>query len=135
LEDGEMFEDEEKFWEEMNLNKGKMEVEEEKMEKEEIKEEKMENKVKEEKMEKEEQKPEIKEQKPKVKKQYINLYNKYKKKREDEDIKDYKIFKKRAFLDTSSIDVNNLEMMRRACMRSSKNIRPSSLDIISSWKE
>jgi hypothetical protein len=75
---------------EMNLNRGKkmemeekMEMEKQKMEMEEKKEE-----VKEEKMEKEEEKP-------KAKIQCTSLYNKYKRKREDEeDTGEYNIYKK-----------------------------------------
>jgi hypothetical protein len=52
-------------------------------------------KIKEEKMKVKEEKPEVKEQKPKVKKRCTSLYNKYKRKREDdEDTGDYKIYKK-----------------------------------------
>jgi hypothetical protein len=73
LEDGEMLKYEEKFWEEMNINKEKM------------------------KMEVEEQKIRVKEEKPEVKKQCTSLYNKYKRKREDdEDVGDYKIDKRRS---------------------------------------
>jgi hypothetical protein len=89
LEDGEMFENEKKFFEEMNLNKWKKINEEEKMEKKEIKEEKMEvEEKKEEKMDKEyvkEEKIEKEELKPKVKEQCTSLYNKYKRKREGEE--------------------------------------------------
>jgi hypothetical protein len=78
-----MFEDEEKFWEEMNgINRKKMEVKVEKME---------------EKMEVEEKKEEVKEEeKPKAKKQCVSLYNKYKRKREGEDTGEYNIYKKRS---------------------------------------
>jgi hypothetical protein len=54
-----------------------------------------ENIDKEKKMDKEE-KMDVKEQKPEVKKQCTRLYNRYKRKREDdEDVGDYKIYKKR----------------------------------------
>jgi hypothetical protein len=78
LEDGEMFEDEEKFWEEMNgIKKKKMEVEvEEKINEEEKK------------MEMEEKKEEEKEEEKTKKKHCLNLYNKYKRKREGEDTGD-----------------------------------------------
>jgi hypothetical protein len=132
LEDGEMFKNEEKFWEEMNLNKEKrkMEVKEEKMDKEEKIDE-------EQKMEVEEEKMEVEEQKPEVKKQCTSLHNKYKRKREgDEDTGKYNIYiRRRVFLDTSNIHVNFFKMMRRHCMRSSKTICLSSLDITSHWKE
>jgi hypothetical protein len=71
---------------EMNLNKGK------RMEKEEVKEEKMEKE--EENITEEENINE--EQKTKVKKQCMSLYNKFKRKKEnDEDSRECKIYKKR----------------------------------------
>jgi hypothetical protein len=79
-----MFEDEEKFWEEMNLNKEKRKMD--KKEKTEV----------EEKINKE-QKIEVKKQKAGVKKQCTSFYNKYKRKREDdEDTGEYNIYKKRS---------------------------------------
>jgi hypothetical protein len=87
LEEGEMFEDEEKFWEEMNGIKKKIAEEEEGKRKEE--------KIMEEKMEVEEKKQGVKE-KEKSKKQGMSLYNKYKRKREGEDNEEYNIYKKRS---------------------------------------
>jgi hypothetical protein len=72
-----MFEDEEKFWEEININKEKK--------KREVKEQKM----------------EVEEEKREVKKQCTSLLNRYKRKRkreDDEDVGDYKIYKKRSVL-------------------------------------
>jgi hypothetical protein len=133
LEDGEMFEDEEKFWEEMNINKEKrkMDKEEKKKveeEKREVKEEKNEEKIDEEQKINEKQKPE-------VKNQCTNLYNKYKRKREDEDVGDYKIYKRRKAPEYFQYGCELLTNDEKNSIRPTKNIRPSSLDTISYWKE
>jgi hypothetical protein len=52
-----------------------------------------------------------------------------------EKLETTKYIRRGVFLYTSNMCVNFWQMMRRNCMRSSKSIPPSSLDIISSWKE
>jgi hypothetical protein len=102
LQDCEMFEDEEKFWEEMNgikRKKMKEEVEEEEMKKEVEEKMKEEKKIAEEKKEKEvevkEEEMEVKEEeKPTAKKHCRSLYNKYKRKGEGENTGEYNIYKK-----------------------------------------
>jgi hypothetical protein len=68
--------------------------------------------------------------------QGTRLYNKYKKKRKDDkDVGNYKMNKEEIFLETSNMGANFLQMMKRSYMKSTRNIRPSSLEIITHWEE
>jgi hypothetical protein len=58
---------------------------------------------------------EVKEQKPEVKKHCTSLYNKYKRKREDdENVGSYKGTRGDVLLNTSNMCVNFFQMMKRA---------------------
>jgi hypothetical protein len=84
----------------------------------------------------ERQKREVEEEKQEVKIQYTSLYNNTKGKEKMMKMLDItKYIREEVVLDNSNIRVNFWQMMRRYCMRSTKSIPPSSLDIISHWKE
>jgi hypothetical protein len=83
----------------------------------------------------EEEKKILEEEKSKVKKQCMSLYNKYKRKREgDEDVGEYKVYKRRSVPGNFQYGCNFWQMMKRPSMKSTINIRPSSLDNIKDWK-